>query len=114
MQILGLLIGLGFIGKLSRRKKGVEKFNKNLGTGIMALSKITVTLVEYFANWVVLTYKGAKHLIRIVKPIHLRRMVDIYGVKTNLTVVNKKRYKIIKAYEYYPTPLNATPKYKVK
>lgn len=114
MQILGFIVGIGFIARLGRTKKGVDKFNKNFATGIMSLSKITVELVECFANWVVLCYKGTKYLVRIVKPVHLRRMVNIYGVKTNLTVVNKKRYKIIKAYEYYPNLLNATPKYKVK
>ena len=117
MGFLGFVAGVKTINKLSKNKKKINSFHKDLGKSVMFLSDLTVEIVQLFAKGVVLgykgiilSYKGMRYIFRIVRPIHLRRLVYVYGEKKNLTVVDKNKYKNIRAYEYYPTPLKAEPK----
>lgn len=116
MGFLRFMVGAGVINKLSKNKKSIDSFYKGTGKSIMFLSALTVEIVQLIAKGVILGYKGAKFLYRIILPVHLKRevLISVYGEQKTLTVVDSKRYKTIKAYDYYPNLLKATPKERAK
>lgn len=115
MEFLGFIVGVSFIAKIFKGKKKIDSFYKGLGKIILNISTLVVEISEIIAKGVILVYKGTKYFYRVLIPIHLRRKVllSVYGEEKNVTIINPRKYKSIKAYEYYPNPLTKTPREKL-
>lgn len=109
------LLGFSIATRIIRNQKGkVEKANKSVFKDLMFLSALVVELSELIATGFIYVFKVFKYFIKAFKSVIQKRMVylkvNIYGISMKLTIIDQKKYKSYKAYEYYPNLLRKTPK----